>query len=285
MKNKLYVILLSGILSSCSVYNYKTIDIPKETYKPPYVHLHESNLVSKKTKFYVYDKTNRRFLADFGNLKDSLLHLINYRQLINGSRQNAIQMRLTQDETHLFLNKDVNPQRNIQSITIQTSEIDSIHKFQRRRVPKNEFVLRKRAIPALFDPNGFAKNTDKWRFYIQDVDDSTFECRNVGIYESTISATLVPKGIEREITLNEQNLIRKNEVYVKINLSCSNKNSQIYLQPKNILGVESYMNQKDLQLQKGDLTRKIFSTIGVVIVSFFAAAVLAAFIFIISFFT
>ena len=85
--------------------------------------------------------------------------------------------------------------------------------------------------------------------------------------------------------LNEQNLIRKNEVYVKINLSCSNKNSQIYLQPKNILGVESYMNQKDLQLQKRDLTRKIFSTIGVVIVSYIAVAVLAAFIFIISFFT
>ena len=261
MKNKLYIILLSGILSSCSVYNYKTIDIPKETYKPPYVHLDESNLVSKEAKFYVYDKTNRRFLADFGNLKDSLLHLINYRQLTNGSRQNAIQMRLTQDETHLFLNKDVNPQRNIQRITIQTSEIDSIHKFQRRWVPKNEFVLRKRAKSALFDINGFAKNTDKWKFYIQDVDDSTFECINVGIYDSTISATLIPKRIERKLMLNEQNLIRKNEVYLKINLSCTNKNSQVYLKPKNIMGVESYMNQKDLNFQKTDLASKIIGTV------------------------
>ena len=285
MKNKFYIILLSGIMSSCSVYNYKTIDIPKETYKPPYVHLDKSNLVSKEAKFYIYDKTNRMFLADFGNLKDSLLHLINYRQLINGSRQNAIQMRLSQDETHLFLNIGLNPQNMNQTITVQTSEIDSIYKFQRRRVPKNEFVLRRRANSALFDPNGFSKNTDKWKFYIQDVDDSTFECTNVGIYDSTISATLLPKKIDMEITLNEQNLIRKNEVYLKINLGCTNKNSQIYLQPKNILGVESYMNQKDLQLQKGDLTRKIFSTIGVVIVSFFAAAVLAALIFIISFFT
>ena len=278
MKNKLYIILLSGILSSCSVYNYKTIDIPKETYKPPYVHLDESNLVSKEAKFYVYDKTNRRFLADFGNLKDSLLHLINYRQLTNGSRQNAIQMRLTQDETHLFLNKDVNPQRNIQSITIQTSEIDSIHKFQRRWVPKNEFVLRKRAKSALFDINGFAKNTDKWKFYIQDVDDSTFECINVGIYDSTISATLIPKRIERKLMLNEQNLIRKNEVYLKINLSCTNKNSQVYLKPKNIMGVESYMNQKDLNFQKTDLASKIIGTVLITILSLITAAILTVII-------
>ena len=289
MKNKLYIILLSGILSSCSVYNYKTIDIPKETYKPPYVHLDESNLVSKKTKIYIHGTKNKNFVAEQGILKDAEFQLENFKKLEKLQEKIAVRnnrpVDIRQDETHLFLNKDVNPQRNIQRITIQTSEIDSIHKFQRRWVPKNEFVLRKRAKSGLFDSNGFAKNTNKWKFYIQDVDDSTFECRNVGIYDSTISATLVPKGIEREITLNEQNLIRKNEVYVKINLSCSNKNSQIYLQPKNILGVESYMNQKDLQLQKGDLTRKIFSTIGVVIVSFFAAAVLAAFIFIISFFT
>ena len=75
MKNKLYVILLSGILSSCSVYNYKTIDIPKETYKPPYVHLDESNLVSKKTKIYIHGTKNKNFVAEQGILKDAEFNL------------------------------------------------------------------------------------------------------------------------------------------------------------------------------------------------------------------
>lgn len=283
MKNRLQIILLSGILSSCSIYNYKTIDIPKETYKSPYVNLDKINLAAKEAKVYIYDKTNRMFLADYRYLKDSLLHLTNFRKLTieNHAVQNGRPIKISQDETHVFLNKGVNPQSNNQSITIQTSEIDSIHKFQRRRVPKNEFILRKRAKSSLFDPKGFSKNIDNWKFYIQDIDDSTFECRNVSIYDSTISATLVPKRIERKIMLNKQNLIRKNVVYLKINLSCTNKNNQIYLKPKNIMDLESYMTQKDLNLQIGDLLLKIIQTILIL----FAAAVLAALIVIINAFS
>jgi ABC-type phosphate/phosphonate transport system permease subunit len=113
------------------------------------------------------------------------------------------------------------------------------------------------------------------------MDDSTFECRNVGIYDSIISATLIPKKIERKIMLNKQSLIRKNEVYLKINLSCTDKNNQIYLKPKNIMDLESYMTQKDLNLQKGDLLLKIMQTISIL----FAAAVLAALIVIINAFS
>ena len=288
MKYMLCIILLSGILSSCSLYNYKTIDIPKESYKPPYVHLDESNLVSKETKIYIHGTKNKNFIVEQGILKDSVFKLMNFKKLEKLQEKIALRnnrpVNISQDETHLFLNKDVNPQSNNQSITIQTSEIDSIHKFQRRRVPKNQFILRKRAKSALFDPNGFSKNTDKWKFYIQDIDDSTFECKNVGIYDSTISATLIPKRIERTLILNEQNLTRKNEVYLKINLSCTNKNSQIYLQPKNIMDLESYMNQKDLNLQKGDVTGKIIGTVLITIASLFAGIVLAIFIAIISLF-
>ena len=280
MKSKLYIILLSGILSSCSIYNYKTIDIPKETYKPPNINLDKINLAAKETKVYIYDKTNRMFLADYRYLKDSLLHLINFRKLTieNHSVQKGRPIKISQDETHVFLNREVNRQNINQTITIQTSEIDSIHKFQRRWVPKDEFVLRQRAKSTLFNPKGFSKNTDKWKFYIQDMDDSTFECRNVGIYDSTISAKLVPKRIERKIMLNKQNLIRKNEVYLKINLSCTNKNSQIYLQPKNIMDLESYMTQKDLNLQKGDVSTKIIMTVLTTILSLFAAAVVTVII-------
>jgi hypothetical protein len=283
MKNRLQIILLSGILSSCSIYNYKTIDIPKETYKSPYINLDKINLAAKETKVYIYDKTNRMFLADYRYLKDSLLHLINFRKLIieNHSVQNGRPIKISQDETHVFSNREVNRQNINQTITIQTSEIDSIHNFQRRLVPENEFVLRKRARSALFDPKGFSKNTDKWKFYIQDMDDSTFECRNVGIYDSIISAKLVPKRIERKIMLNKQSLIRKNEVYLKINLSCTDKNNQIYLKPKNIMDLESYMTQKDLNLQKGDLLLKIMQTISIL----FAAAVLAGLIVIINAFS
>ena len=280
MKYTLCVILLSGILSSCSIYNYKTVDIPKETYKSADINLNENNIISKETKYYIYDTTNRMFLADYRNLKDSQLHLINFRKLafVNGSRQNTRHIKLSQDETHLFLNRELNPHNINQTIIIQTSEIDSIYKFQRQQVPKNEFVLRKRAKSALFDTNGFSKNTDKWKFYIQDIDDSTFECRNVIIYDSTLSARLAPKTIERKISLNEQNQIRKNEVYVKINLRCTNKNSQIYLSPKNILGVESYMSQKDLNLQKGDATGKIIGTVLITVLSLITAAVLTVII-------
>jgi hypothetical protein len=280
MKNRLQIILLSGILSSCSIYNYKTIDIPKETYKPPFIDIDKSNLVLKETKFYIHDTKNRKFIAEKGILKDSSFQLMKFKKLTvkKYTVRNNRPVDLSKDETHLFLNKGVNRQSNNRSITIQTSEIDSIHKFQRRWVPKNEFVLRKRAKSALFDPNGFSKNTDKWKFYIQDIDDSTFECRNISIYDSTISATLIPKSIEREIMLNKQSLIRKNEVYLKINLSCTNKNSQIYLQPKNILGVESYMNQKDLNLQKGDVTGKIIGTVLITVLSLITAAVLTVII-------
>ena len=281
---------MSGILCSCSLYNYKTIDIPKETYKSPYVNLDESNLVSKETKFYIHDTKNRKFIAEKGILKDSVFQLANFKKFTfikfpfkKFAIRNNRPVDISKDETHLFLNKDVNPQSNNQSITIQTSEIDSIHKFQRRRVPKNEFILRKRARSALFDPKGFSKNTDKWKFYIQDIDDSTFECRNFGIYDSTISATLIPKKIERALMLNEQNLTRKNEVYLKINLSCTNKNSQIYLQPKNIIDMESYMNQKDLNLRKGDTAAKIILPIVTVAMSAVLVLVLAIFIVIISF--
>jgi hypothetical protein len=245
--------------------------------------LDKINLAAKETKVYIYDKTNRMFLADYRYLKDSLLHLINFRKLIieNHSVQNGRPIKISQDETHIFLNREVNRQNINQTITIQTSEIDSIHNFQRRLVPENEFVLRKRARSALFDPKGFSKNTDKWKFYIQDMDDSTFECRNVGIYDSIISAKLVPKRIERKIMLNKQSLIRKNEVYLKINLSCTDKNNQIYLKPKNIMDLESYMTQKDLNLQKGDLLLKIMQTISIL----FAAAVLAGLIVIINAFS
>jgi hypothetical protein len=236
--------------------------------------------VLKETKFYIHDTKNRKFIAEKGILKDSSFQLMKFKKLTvkKYTVRNNRPVDLSKDETHLFLNKGVNPQSNNQSITIQTSEIDSIHKFQRRRVPKNEFILRKRARSALFDPKGFSKNTDKWKFYIQDMDDSTFECRNVGIYDSIISAKLVPKRIERQIMLNKQSLIRKNEVYLKINLSCTNKNSQIYLQPKNILGVESYMNQKDLNLQKGDVTGKIIGTVLITVLSLITAAVLTVII-------
>ena len=282
MKTTRFIILFSAVLSSCSVYNYKTIDIPKETYKPPYVHLDESNLVSKKTKIYIHGTKNKNFVAEQGVLKDAEFQLENFKKLEKLQEKIAVRnnrpVDIRQDETHLFLNNDINPQRNIQRITIQTSEIDSIHKFQRRWVPKNEFVLRKRAKSALFDINGFAKNTDKWKFYIQDLDDSTFECINVGIYDSTISATLIPKRIERKLMLNEQNFIRKNEVYLKINLSCTNKNSQVYLKPKNIMGVESYMNQKDLNFQKTDLASKIIGTVLITILSLITAVILTVII-------
>lgn len=280
MKNRLQIILLSGILSSCSFYNYKTIDIPKETYKPPYINLDKSNLVLKETKFYIHDTKNRKFIAEKGILKDSVFQLMKFKKLTfkKYTVRNNRPVDISKDETHFFLNKGMNPQSNNQSITIQTSEIDSIHKFQRRWVPKDEFILRQRAKSTLFNPKGFSKNTDKWKFYIQDMDDSTFECRNVGIYDSTISAKLVPKRIERKIMLNKQNLIRKNEVYLKINLSCTNKNSQIYLQPKNIMDLESYMTQKDLNLQKGDVSTKIIMTVLTTILSLFAAAVVTVII-------
>lgn len=286
MKNRLQIILLIGILSSCSIYNYKTIDIPKETFKPPFVDIGTSSLVLKETKFYIHDTKNEKFIAETGILKDSIFKLMNFKKLTfkKYAIRNNRAVDISKDETHLFLNKGVNPQSNNQSITIQTSEIDSIHKFQRRRVPKNEFILRKRAKSSLFDPKGFSKNTDKWKFYIQDIDDSTFECRNFGIYDSTISATLIPKRIEKTIMLNEQNLIRKNEVYLKINLSCTNKNSQIYLQPKNIIDMESYMNQKDLNLRKGDTAAKIIYPILTIAMSAVFVLVLAIFIVIISFF-
>lgn len=284
-KNKLFCALILLILSSCKMYDYKTIDAPKKIFKSPIINLDDHNLVSTETKFYIYDSKNKMFSADNGNLKDSLLQLNDCKKLTFSiySAESDKPVKITQDETHIFVNKGLNLQNLDQTIMIRKNQIDSIHKFERRRVPKNDFFLKERALKTLFDRNGFSKNIDKWKFLIQDMDDSTFECTNVSIYDSTLSALLTPKKIKNKLQLGQNELFRKNEVLLNINLRCTNKNTLINLKPNNILGIESYMTQKDRILQKGDLINNVFKTILTVILSFFATAIVVGFIAILNF--
>ena len=272
------------VLTSCSIYNYKTIDFPKEKYKSASDFLDQRNLHSRKldnSKFYFYDTLGRLFTAERGGVEDSLLKLLNVKKKSFHSSRNDRQMELKEDETHIFTSKRVNystygTNQSRTTISIKPNEIDSIYKYPPKQVPINEFILKQRTVKDIFDQNGFSKNIDEWKFYINDLDDSTFECTNVMMNESTLSAMLIPVINKSKILqLNKNNQFQKNEVFMKINLRCTNKNPQIYLKSSDILIVESYMSQKDLDFMKSDSFGKILRTLGIIILSVLGLSILA----------
>ena len=79
------------------------------------------------------------------------------------------------------------------------------------------------------------------KFYIHDLDDSTFQCNNIQIYDSTLAGEL--EAVESDIvrdSLNRENIHLKNEVHINIDRRCTNKNTKIYLETNEIVKLQSY---------------------------------------------
>ena len=273
MKNNLFFIVILVVSSSCSIYNYKTVDVTTETFKSVSDFLDKRNFDSRKledSKFYFYDELGRLFSVEQGSVEDSSFKLLNVKKNPFHSSRYDHQLELKEDETHIFTSKKLkqtnygsNPMRF--TISIKPNEIDSIRKYPPKQVPINEFILKKRTVKDIFDQNGFSKNINNWKFYISDLDGSTFECTNLVIHDSTLSTNLIPNKKSKILQLDKSNRMRKNEVYLKINSHSTNKKSKVYIKPGDILSVNSYMSQKDLDFKIRSISGKIWKTFGIIV--------------------
>ena len=66
------------------------------------------------------------------------------------------------------------------------------------------------------------------KFYIHDLDDSTFQCNNIQIYDSTLAGELEP--VKGKIVFNElskKNIHSRNEVHIDIDRQCTNKHKDL----------------------------------------------------------
>ena len=59
--------------------------------------------------------------------------------------------------------------------------------------------------------------------------------------------------------------MRKNEVYLKINTLSTNKKSKVYIKSEDILSVNSYMSQKDLDFKIRNISGNIWKTFGIIV--------------------
>ena len=127
----------------------------------------------------------------------------------------------------------------ILSISILTS--CSTYNYQSNKQDKAIYELKTEPKEALFNERKYTKGSHTLKFYIHDLDDSTFQCNNIQIYDSTLAGEL--EAVESDIvrdSLNRENTHLKNEVHINIDRRCTNKNSKIYLETNEIVKLQSY---------------------------------------------
>ena len=117
----------------------------------------------------------------------------------------------------------------------------STYNYQYNNQYRAIYELKTEPKEALFTERKYTKGSHTLKFYIHDLDDSTFQCNNIQIYDSTLAGELaaVESDIVRD-SLNRENTHLKNEVHINIDRRCTNKNSQIYLETDEIVKLQSY---------------------------------------------
>ena len=117
----------------------------------------------------------------------------------------------------------------------------STYNYQSNNAGIAIYELKTEPKEALFSERKFTKGSHTLKFYIHDLDDSTFQFKNVQIYDSTLAGELeaVQSDIVRD-SLYRKNIDSKNEIHIDINRQCTNKNSKIYLESNDILKLQSY---------------------------------------------
>ena len=140
----------------------------------------------------------------------------------------------------------------ILSISILTS--CSTYNYQSNNQDRAIYEIKTEPKEALFNERKYTKGSHTLKFYIHDLDDSTFQCNNIQIYDSTLAGEL--EAVESDIvrdSLNRENIHLKNEVHINIDRRCTNKNTKIYLETNEIVKLQSY----NLIRQKKVLTKKV----------------------------
>ena len=132
------------------------------------------------------------------------------------------------------------------SISILTS--CSTYNYQSNKQDIAIYKLKTEPKEALFTESKFTKGSHTLKFYIHDLDDSTFQCNNIQIYDSTLAGELaaVESDIVRD-SLNRENTHLKNEVHINIDRRCTNKNTKIYLEPNDINTFQHYKISEEVR--------------------------------------
>ena len=141
----------------------------------------------------------------------------------------------------------------ILSISILTS--CSTYNYQSNNQDRAIYEIKTEPKEALFNERKYTKGSHTLKFYIHDLDDSTFQCNNIQIYDSTLAGEL--EAVESDIvrdSLNRENIHLKNEVHINIDRRCTNKNSQVYLETNEIVKLQSY---NFIKQQKKIMTKKV----------------------------
>lgn len=104
------------------------------------------------------------------------------------------------------------------------------------------YELKIRQNETLFDQSKvFAIKTNELKFYIHDIDDSTFQITNTQINDTILSGKL--QRVESNYVLkklNRDNEYRKNDVHIDINQKYTNDISEININPNDVIKVQSY---------------------------------------------
>ena len=117
----------------------------------------------------------------------------------------------------------------------------STYNYQSYNQDRAIYELKTEPKEALFTERKYTKGSHTLKFYIHDLDDSTFQCNNIQIYDSTLAGELeaVESDIVRDSLNRENSYYLKNEVHINIDRRCTNKNRQIYLEPIDIVKLQS----------------------------------------------
>lgn len=145
----------------------------------------------------------------------------------------------------------------ILSICILTS--CSTYNYQSNKQDIAIYELKTEPKEALFTERKYTKGSHTLKFYIHDLDDSTFQLKNVQIYDSTIEGEL--EHVKDKIVFNElnkKNIHSRNEVHIDIDRQCTNKNTKIYLEPNDINTFQHYKISEEVRDRNKNQLKKIF---------------------------
>ena len=150
------------------------------------------------------------------------------------------------------------------SISILTS--CSTYNYQSYNQDRAIYELKTEPKEALFTEPKFTKGSDTLKFYIHDLDDSTFQCNNIQIYDSTLAGEL--KAVQSDIlrdSLNRKNILYRNEIHIDIDRQCTNKNSKIHLETSDILKLQSYNLTRQEKVSMKKMKPFIFVILGIIL--------------------
>ena len=160
----------------------------------------------------------------------------------------------------------------ILSISILTS--CSTYNYQPYNQDIAIYELKTEPKEALFTQRKYTKGSHTLKFYIHDLDDSTFQCNNIQIYDSTLAGELeaVQSDIVRD-SLNRKNIHSKNEIHIDIDRQCTNKNSQIHLGTKEIVKLQSYNFIRQRKVMTKKVKTILFVCLGINVLGGIAIAI------------